>query len=67
MLGLKSTHVNKKSLLFRSYALISLSTNMDFIMEIWEWDGPLNKIVDHSDVVGASPVGAAPTTSSFST
>ena len=26
-----------------------------------------NKIVDHSDVVGASPVGAAPTTSSSST
>ena len=26
-----------------------------------------NKIVDHSDVVGASPVGASPTTSSFST
>ena len=26
-----------------------------------------NKIVDHSDVVGASPVGAAPTTISFST
>ena len=26
-----------------------------------------DKIVDHSDVVGASPVGAAPTTSSFST
>ena len=25
------------------------------------------KIVDHSDVVVASPVGAAPTTSSFST
>ena len=25
-----------------------------------------NKIVDYSDVVGASPVGAAPTTSSFS-
>ena len=25
-----------------------------------------NKIVDHSDLVGASPVGAAPTTSSFS-
>ena len=24
-----------------------------------------NKIVDHSDVVGASPVGTAPTTSSF--
>ena len=26
-----------------------------------------NQIVDHSDVVGASPVGAAPTASSFST
>ena len=26
-----------------------------------------NKIVDHSDVVGASPVGAAPTTSEWST
>ena len=26
-----------------------------------------NKIVDHSDIVAASPVGAAPTTSSFST
>ena len=26
-----------------------------------------NKIVDHSDVVGASPVGSAPTTSSFLT
>ena len=26
-----------------------------------------NKTVDHSDVVRASPVGAAPTTSSFST
>ena len=26
-----------------------------------------NGIVDHSDVVGASPVGAAPTTSSLST
>ena len=26
-----------------------------------------NKIVDHPDVVGASPAGAAPITSSFST
>ena len=26
-----------------------------------------DRIVDNSDVVGASPVGAAPTTSSFST
>ena len=24
-----------------------------------------NKIIDHSDVVGAPPIGAAPTTSSF--
>ena len=28
---------------------------------------PGNKIVDNSDVVGASPAGAAPTTSLFST
>ena len=49
---------------------------------LWDWIGPCqeyrkisnisytligNKIVDHSDVVGAPPVGAAPTTSSFST
>ena len=26
-----------------------------------------NEIVDHSDLVGALPVGTAPTTSSFST
>ena len=26
-----------------------------------------NKVVDHSDVDGAPPVGATPTTSSFST
>ena len=26
-----------------------------------------NKIVDHSYIVGTSPIGAAPTTSSFST
>ena len=25
-----------------------------------------SKLVDHSDVVGASPIGPAPTTSSFS-
>ena len=29
--------------------------------------GITGKSVDHSDVVGASPAGAAPTTSSFST
>ena len=33
------------------------------IRHTWE----RNEIVDHSDVVGASPVGATPTTSSFST
>ena len=33
-----------------------------YISRTWEGD----KIVDHSDVVGASPVGAAPTASSFS-
>ena len=27
----------------------------------------VNNIIDHSDVVGAAPTGAAPTTSSFST
>ena len=32
---------------------------------IWDTLVGNNKIVDHSDVVGASPVGAAPTTSSF--
>ena len=36
--------------------------------EIFNISGTLmgSKIVDHSDVVGASPIGAAPTTSSFS-
>ena len=33
------------------------------IRHIWDF----NKIIDHSYVVGASPVGAAPTTSSLST
>ena len=33
----------------------------------WTLVGLGNKIVDHSDIVGASPVGATPTTSSFST
>ena len=48
-----------------------------FIFEVWKLEYRQvsnirrtlvgNKIVDYSDVVGASPVGAAPTTSSFST
>ena len=37
----------------------------DVIMISRIWVG--NEIVDHSDVVGASPVGAAPTTSSITT
>ena len=41
-------------------ALYSKTSNISVTLEG-------NKIVDHSDVVGASPVGAAPTTSSFST
>ena len=37
--------------------------------QIYNISGTLigNKFGDHSDVVGASPVGAAPTISSFST
>ena len=31
------------------------------------FSGSLGTIVDHLDVAGASPLGAAPTTSSFST
>ena len=42
---------------------------MDICRQVSNISGALvgNKIVDHSDVVGASTVGAAPTTSSFST
>ena len=36
-------------------------------LNLWYKGHLSNKIVDHSDVVGASPVGAAPTTSSFFT
>ena len=43
--------------------------NADTYRQVSNISGTLegNKIVDHSDVVGASPGGAAPTTSSFST
>ena len=58
-----------------------MTTNFDIFYCLWT--GPVankkiwyqydqqswqfNKIVDHSDEVGASPVGTAPTKSSFST
>ena len=52
MLGLKLIHVSKKT--YRKTSNISRTLVG-------------NKVVNNSDVVGASPVGAAPTTSSFST
>ena len=56
-----------------TWALSILMCNM--CLEFWNYRKTSNirrilfgkEIVDHSDVVGASPVGAAPTTSSFST
>ena len=44
----------------RKYSLYSQTSNISRTLVS-------NYIVDHSDVVGASPVGAAPTTFSFST
>ena len=54
---------------------IEVPTYMRYVLKLSDyrktsnWSRTLvgNKIVDHSDEVGASPVGAAPTTSSFST
>ena len=43
----------------------SLSVHLSWILLRCTLVG--NKIVDHSDVVGSSPIGAAPTTSSFPT
>ena len=54
MLEFKLIHVSKRGPWYRKISNISRTLLG-------------NKIVDHSDVVGASPVGAAPTTSSFST
>ena len=48
-------------IIFWKLPLILAAKQLDYST----WVG--NEIVDHSDVVGASPVGAAPTTSSFST
>ena len=48
---------------------VSLYTNMKYYRQVYNTRRTLegNKIVDHSDVVGASPIGTAPTTYSFST
>ena len=52
---------------------VKVATHMGFYYSIYCQTSNItctlvgNKIVDHSDVVGASPVSAAPTTSSFST
>ena len=55
MLGLELSYVSKRWLhIYRKVSNISRTLVG-------------NKIVDYSDVVGASPVGAAPTKSSFST
>ena len=47
----------------------TLGTDLKYVQQMKSKRGTLggNKIVDHSDVVGALPVGAAPTTSSFLT
>ena len=47
----------------------SSMTHMTIYRQVSNVRGKLvgDKIVDHLDVVGTSPVGAAPTTSSFST
>ena len=51
------------------YASVALKHRNNNYRKVSNIRGTLvgNKVVDHSDVVGASPVGAAPTTSSFST
>ena len=65
-LAFTSQHDLKSSVAF--FNPLPLFTNMDY-RQVSNIRGTFagNKIVDHSDVAGASPVGAAPTTSSFST
>ena len=54
-------------------AVLSLRRRSTFVVRMYRKTSNIsrtlvgNRIVDNSDVVGASPVGAAPTTSSFST
>ena len=65
MLGLKLMHANMR-------AHITL-LELNLFEETYRQTSNIRrtlvgyKAVDHSDVVGASPVGAAPTSSSFST
>ena len=72
----KNTHKFRhfRSFLFYKMKFSSLSLKRHHGLDSW-LNAPLNlyyktlvgnKIVDHSDVFGASPVGAAPTTSSLS-
>ena len=59
--------INFHIILFRAmYGEIHLQIPVPTVKHLIS-DALGNKIVDHSDVVGASPAGAAPTTSSFST
>ena len=62
------SHVGANISIFQSHNVCS-NTNIRVYRQMSNISRTLigNKIVDHSDVVGASPVGAAPTTSSFST
>ena len=62
---LESSHLlNKNALTFKSQSMSSPNA-IEFFSNI-RCILVGNNIVDHSDVVGASPVGATPTTSSFS-
>ena len=81
MLGLKLNHVSKRGHWWRymvSWNLVNIDSGNDLVQgnnwKIFDYHTSnisrtlvVNKIVDNSDVVVASPVGAAPTTSSFST
>ena len=66
----KVQHRNRKSILMQQFKFaIILIYSYPKYHQTSNISGNLrgNEIVDHSDVFGASPVGAAPTTSSLST
>ena len=79
MMGLKLIHASKRSPCCVLYTIQWRSREWEILAALtranWLYCQTSNirltlldnKIVDHSDVVGASPVDAAPTTSSFST
>ena len=64
-----SCHLINKLSFKATYAQKVFDTNMHDYRKTSNISHTLvgNKTADNSDVVGASPVGAAPTTSSFST